>query len=159
SAPARFAVRRSGVYADRRVASHNGPAVALAQHAQVRDLLLVQLLVAVSQVEHGVVEPFLLMLSGRFQHTTTEDVSEQLVSGLLKGGGGRWFARLRTLFGHAGALLSRAEGAGHGSAAPQCNRGGRAVKGPAAGIGRWYNQTAGWGSRASDAPSGRRMYE
>src|SRR5256885_1672357 len=120
--PVRCVVRRSGVGGDRRAPSHHGPAVALAQEAQLRELRLVQLGVPVGQIQHRVVEPFLLMVGGRFQDATAEDVGEQLVSGLLKRGGGRQLAGFRTLFGHAGAVLSRAESRGGGSTAQQCNR-------------------------------------
>src|SRR3989441_11784852 len=63
--------------------------------------------------------------------------------------------RFLAMQGHSSLVL---KARGHGSAAPQCNRGGRAVKGPAAGIGGGYNQTSGGGAgQATHRRGGGRM--
>src|SRR2546426_5618566 len=49
--------RCSGVCAHGRAPPDHGPAVTLAQHAQLRELLLVQRIVALREVQHRVVEP------------------------------------------------------------------------------------------------------
>src|SRR2546425_2889548 len=92
------------------------------------------------------------MLGGRFQDAAAKDVREQLVSGLLKGGGSRQLAGFRTVFGHAVALLSRAERrGGAGQRRSNVIEAGEPCKGPAAGIGRWYNQIVGRGGGGATA--------
>src|SRR5439155_3352787 len=59
--------RCSGVRAHGRAPPDYGPAVTLAQHAQLRQLLLVQRIVALREIQQRVVEPFLLVLRGGFQ--------------------------------------------------------------------------------------------
>src|SRR6266404_2675268 len=93
--------RRSGARAYGRAPRDHGPAVALAQHAQLRQLRLVQRIVALGEVQHRVVEPFLLVLGGGFQHAAAQNVREQLVASLFEGGGGGHLAGFRTLLGHA----------------------------------------------------------
>src|SRR2546430_5350453 len=108
-----------------RAARHHRAAVALPQYAQLVELRLVQPVVAVGEIEHGVVEPLFLVLGGRFQDAASEDVGEQLVAGLLEGGGGGHSARFRTLLGHAAECSSRVRTGDWESAdqsAPQCNR-------------------------------------
>src|SRR2546426_9755838 len=95
------------------------------------------------------------MLGGRFQDAAAEDVREQLVSGLLKGGGSRQLAGFRTVFGHAVALLSRAERrGGAGQRRSNVIEAGEPCKGPAAGIGRGYNQIVGRGRGGGAAGGG-----
>src|SRR5205823_2970976 len=112
-----------------RVPPHHGPAVALAQHAQLRQLLLVQPIVALGEVQHRVVEPFLLVLGSGFQDAAAQDVRKQLVAGLFEGRGRGHLARLRTLLGHAwGAPLFSLDrergdtGGGSGRSKPPINR-------------------------------------
>src|SRR2546425_9782697 len=94
------------------------------------------------------------MLGGRFQDAAAKDVREQLVSGLLKGGGSRQLAGFRTVFGHAVALLSRAERrGGAGQRRSNVIEAGEPCKGPAAGIGRGDNQIVGRGG-GGGAPGG-----
>src|SRR5438034_7587633 len=95
------------------------------------------------------------MLGGRFQDAAAENVREQLVSGLLKRGGSAQLAGFRTAFGHAGALLSRAERRGAaGQRRSNVIEAGERCKGPAAGTGRWYNQSAGRGAGGGEATAG-----
>src|SRR5213595_1896553 len=95
------------------------------------------------------------MLGGRFQDAAAENVREQLVSGLLKRGGSGQLAGFRTVFGHAGALLSRAERRGvAGQRRSNVVEAGERCKGPAAGIGRWYNQSVGRGAGSGEATAG-----
>src|SRR6185295_3384970 len=56
----------------------------LAQHAQLPQLLLRQILVSIGQVEHGIVEPVLLVLRQGVDDAAAEDVAEHLVPGLGK---------------------------------------------------------------------------
>src|SRR5438093_1136017 len=112
-----------------RVPPHHGPAVALAQHAQLGQLLLVQPIVALGEVQHRVVEPFLLVLGSGFQDAAAQDVRTQLVAGLFEGRGRGHLARLRTLLGHAwGAPLFSLDwergdtGGGSGRSKPPMNR-------------------------------------
>src|SRR5439155_11479620 len=136
---------------------------------------LVQRIVALSEVQHRVVEPFLLMLGGGFQHAAAQDVREQLVAGLLERAGGGHFAWFRTLLGHAwGTPLcifgagTRAHGRRLGSleaadqSAPQCNRAlcstqrpttaaGNGIIMDGEGVGRWTHQ----GRRAHERSLGR----
>jgi PAS domain-containing protein len=63
-----------------------------------------EIVVPIPEIQHGIVEPFPLVLWSRFEDAATQDVGEQLVSGLLKGRGGGDFTGL-TLFGHSHVLL------------------------------------------------------
>src|SRR5262249_37634653 len=73
---------------------HHRAAEPLAERAQVRQLRPRQLLVALRQVVHGVVEPSLPMLFRCFQNTAAQDVAEQLITRLLERGRNVGFPRL-----------------------------------------------------------------
>src|ERR1051326_3488012 len=69
--------------------------------------------------------PLLLVLGARFQDAASQDVGEQLVAGLLKGGGGGHSARFRTFLGHAAgcsSLVRTGDWESADQSAPQCNR-------------------------------------
>src|SRR5438034_281821 len=68
---------------------------------QLAELRLVQLFVTVGQIQHRVVEPFLLVLCAGFQHAASQDVGEQFVAGLFECGGGGRASGFRTFLGHA----------------------------------------------------------
>src|SRR5216117_1092102 len=57
----------SGVGSDRRAPADHGTAVALAEGAQLGEVVLGQSFVAVGDVEQGIVERFLLVLGGRLE--------------------------------------------------------------------------------------------
>src|SRR6185437_8432421 len=63
--------------------------IPFAQCAQLAELVLTQIRVPVGEVLHRVVEPVLLVLGERVDHSTTKNVTEQLVAGLIEGGRGR----------------------------------------------------------------------
>src|SRR5207245_127230 len=126
------AARPSGRGAHRRVAPHHRPAVPLAEHPELGELRLVQAVVPIGQVEHGVVEPLLLVLGSGFQDAASQDVGEQLVAGLLEQGGGGHSTGFRTLLGHARRAPVSSGSGGVGARrrgrpaaddlAPQCNK-------------------------------------
>src|SRR5437773_10361501 len=96
------------------------------------------------------------MLGGRFQDAAAENVREQLVSGLLKRGGSGQLAGFRTVFGRAGALLSRAERRGvAGQRRSNVIEAGERWKGPAAGVGRRCRESGGRGAGRGGATAGR----
>src|SRR5207245_1019838 len=126
------AARPSGRGAHRRVAPHHRPAVPLAEHPELGELRLVHAVVPIGQVEHGVVEPLLLVLGSGFQDAASQDVGEQLVAGLLEQGGGGHSTGFRTLLGHARRAPVSSGSGGVGARrrgrpaaddlAPQCNK-------------------------------------
>src|SRR3954471_19313219 len=60
-------------------------AEALSKDAQLGQLFLSQVLVSIGQVQHGVVEPVLLMLRKGVDDPAAENMTEHLVTGLGKG--------------------------------------------------------------------------
>src|SRR5207245_9534023 len=91
----------SGPRAHGRVPPDDRTAVPLAQDPQLRELRLVQRFVTVCQIQHRVVEPFLLVLDAGFQHAASEAVGEQFVAGLLGWAGGGRASGVRALLGRA----------------------------------------------------------
>lgn len=59
-------------------------AVPLAQCPELCQLLLAQILIAVSDIAHSIVEPVFLMLGESVDDTATEDMAEQLITSLRK---------------------------------------------------------------------------
>src|SRR6185503_13213652 len=58
-------------------------AVLFAKTAETAKLFIRKVFVPFGEVIHGIVEPFLLMLKSCFQDAATQDVTEQLVTGLI----------------------------------------------------------------------------
>lgn len=106
--PPEYAGGRSGdVEAERlvgrgphRLVGLDGSAESLAEEPELRYVFVTQVGVAFREVLHRVVEPVLLVLWGCLEHAASEDVGEELVAGLFKGG---WcvFSQFTFLFPHA----------------------------------------------------------
>jgi len=73
----------------------------LPERPNLGQLLFPEIRIALGEILHGVVQPLLLMLRIRVDHTTPQDVAEQLVSGLVESGGdGRTGLEGFLLLGH-----------------------------------------------------------
>jgi len=72
-----------------RAASHHRLDVTLSERSNLGQLLRAEIVVALTEVLHGIVEPFLLMFRQSFQDSTTQDMTEQLIPGLLERSGSR----------------------------------------------------------------------
>jgi hypothetical protein len=59
-----------------RAASHHRLDVTLSERANLGQLLRGEIVVALTEVLHGIVEPFLLMFRQSFQDSTTQDMAE-----------------------------------------------------------------------------------